>query len=128
VTGASKLEPGPRNDKPRSNRDPAELERKRALLHEPHIAPLTAFVERLREQRGGDATVPWVDPTEAGVEARILLLQQAPGRRSAPGGAGASSFVSADNDDETAHNLWHLLLDERIDRGSDVVTWYAIAL
>ena len=126
MTGQKHVEPGPRTDEPRSNRDPAELERKLALLHEPHVAPLTAFVERLREERGGDDTVPWVDPTEAGVEARILLLLHAPGRKDVLRGDSGSPFVSADNDDHTAHNLWQLLRDARVNRGRDVVTWNAI--
>jgi len=65
---------------PRAHRDRREIERKRTLLEEPHVAPLTQFVRRLRQQRGGDS-VPWFDPTEAGVNARILLLFENPGRR-----------------------------------------------
>ena len=52
MTGSPQVERGPRTDEPRSNGDPAEVERKLALLNEPHVAPLTALVERLREQRG----------------------------------------------------------------------------
>jgi hypothetical protein len=65
---------------PRAHRDRREIERKRTLLEEPHVAPLTQFVRRLRQPRGGDS-VPWFDPTEAGVNARILLLFENPGRR-----------------------------------------------
>lgn len=36
----------PRTDAPKTNRDPAEVERKLNLLDEPHIAPLTEFVAR----------------------------------------------------------------------------------
>ena len=127
VTGSPQVERGPRTDEPRSNGDPAEVERKLALLHEPHVAPLTALVERLREERGGgDDTVPWFDPTEAGIGARILLLLHAPGRKDVLRGDSGSPFVSADNDDHTSHNLWQLLRDARVDRGRDVVTWNAI--
>ena len=105
---------------PRANRDPRELERKVALLREPHVAPLTAFVERLRAERGDDA-VPWFDPTEAGVEARILLLLEAPGGRAAL--ADGSGFISPDNDDRTAQTMWTLLREVGVDTRREVVTW-----
>lgn len=62
--------------------------------------------------------MPWFDPHEAGVEARILLLLEAPGRR-----AVGSGFVSPDNDDQTAQNMWTLLREAGIDRRREVVTW-----
>src|SRR3954452_19365581 len=92
---------------PRSNRDPAKVARKLSLLQARHVAPLTAFVERLRVEHGGSESVPWFDPTEAGVHARILALLEAPGPK-ATGAAGprpkvkGSGFISADNDDPTA--------------------------
>jgi hypothetical protein len=42
-------------DRPRFHRDAREVERKLAFLEEPHIAPLTAFVRRLREQLGEES-------------------------------------------------------------------------
>jgi uracil-DNA glycosylase len=87
----------PRTDRPKTNADPIELARKRALLRESHVAPLTEFVERLRAAEG--AVVPWFDPTEGGVSARILLLLEAPGRKAALVAEGGSSFVSPDNND-----------------------------
>ncbi|HVA18915.1 MAG TPA: uracil-DNA glycosylase [Solirubrobacteraceae bacterium] len=116
---------------PRVNRDPDEVARKRALLGEPHIAPLTRFVERLRASRGGGEAVPWFDPTEAGVGARILLLLEAPGPK-ATGGHGprpasrGSGFVSPDNDDHTAQNMWTLLQEAHIDRRREIVTWNVV--
>jgi L-seryl-tRNA(Ser) seleniumtransferase len=106
-------------DRPRSNSDHAELERKRSLLHEPHVAPLTAFVQRLRDERSAD-DVPWFDPTDAGVNATILALFEAPGRRGTHQG---SAFVSCDNDDPTAENMWSLLREAGIDRARDYVAW-----
>jgi uracil-DNA glycosylase len=114
---------GPRTDAPRTNRDPKEIERKIALLHEPHAAPLTEFVERLRESRP-DAAVPYFDPTEAGVEARILLLLEAPGPRAALDKG--SGFVSPDNNDQSAQNIWTLLGEAGVDRGTEVVTWNVV--
>src|SRR5437868_1810926 len=102
--------PSDPNRASRTNRDPAEVARKRSLLHEPHVAPLTAFVERLRARHGGGDSVPWFDPTEAGVNARILALLEAPGPK-ATGTEGprpkskGSGFISCDNDDPTADHV-----------------------
>lgn len=113
----------PRVDRPQTNRDADELERKHALLHKSHVAPLTDFVDRLRESKP-DALVPYFDPTEAGVKARILALLEAPGPRCAP--PAGSGFVSADNNDQTAKNMWGLLRDAGIDRGHDYVCWNVV--
>jgi hypothetical protein len=104
---------------PRAHRDRREVERKRQLLQAPHVAPLTALVRRLRAAHGGG--VPWFDPTEAGVEARILLLFENPGRRA--DAAQGSGFISADNDDASAENMWRFLGEAGIDRRGDVVAW-----
>jgi uracil-DNA glycosylase len=111
---------------PRANRNNSEIERKLALLDEPHIAPLTAFVRRLHAERGAP-DVPWFDPTEAGTEARILLLLENPGRRAAI--QTGSGFISADNDDKSAENMWGILREAGIDRRRDIVAanivpWY----
>jgi hypothetical protein len=104
---------------PRAHRDRREVERKRALLDDLHVAPLTQFVRRLRQQRGD--SVPWFDPTEAGVNARILLLFENPGRRADPGLG--SGFISADNDDRSAETMWGIFREAGINRSRDVVNW-----
>jgi hypothetical protein len=117
---------GPRTDAPRTNRDPAELELKRRLLRSPRIAPLTDLVERLRAE-GDGRDVPYFDPTQAGTDARLLLLLEAPGRRGATVRSG-SGFISPDNDDPTAQSTWTLMRDAGIDRrlavNWNVVPWY----
>ncbi len=114
----------PRTDAPRTNRDPAELDRKMSLLWRASIAPLTEHVERLRDARGADR-VPYFDPTEAGVRAPILLLLEAPGAK-ATRERGGSGFVSPDNNDGTAQNMWELLREAGYDRRRDVVTWNVV--
>lgn len=114
----------PRTDAPRTNKDLEELDRKMALLSAPHIAPLTGYVERLRAARGADR-VPHFDPTEAGIHAPILFLLEAPGAK-ATRERGGSGFVSPDNNDGTAQNMWELLRDASYDRGTDVVTWNVV--
>jgi hypothetical protein len=98
------------------------VQRKLALLREPHVAPLSTWVEQVRASGPTDRKVPWFDPTEAGTAASILLLLEAPGGRS----AFASGFVSPDNDDQTAENMWNLLREAGIDRARDVVTWNVV--
>ena len=94
------------------------------MLQAPHVAPLTDFVRRLRASRGGDESIPWFDPTDAGVGARILLLLEAPGRRATA--KQGSGFISADNNDPTAENAWRLYREASIDRRTDVVVWNVI--
>lgn len=111
----------PRTDAPRTNRDQRELDRKRALLTAPRMAPLVELVSALRSAHGEDR-VPDFNPTEAGVEAPILLLLEAPGPK-ATVARGGSGFVSPDNNDSSAENMWRLLAEAGIDRRHDVVTW-----
>ncbi len=94
-----------------------------SLLRLPHVAPLTDFVGHLRALHPG-AAVPYFDPTEAGTEATILGLFEAPGPKAAP--PVGSGFVSADNNDQTAQNVWVLLRDAGIDRRSEYVAWNVV--
>ena len=82
------------------------------------MKPLTAFVEQLREVR--DEAVPYPDPLDGGVGARVLLLLEAPGRR-----AVTSGFVSMDNPDGTARNLRGILDEVELER-SDLIIWNII--
>jgi len=107
----------------RANRDAAAVAAKRARLSAPHVAPLTGFVRGLRAGRGRD-DVPWFDPDEAGIGAWVLLLLEAPGRRATAGRG--SGFVSPDNDDPTAANLWAALAAAGVDRRREVVTWNVV--
>jgi uracil-DNA glycosylase len=114
------VDDAPRSDRPRTNREPGEVARKIALLDVPRIAPLSDYVRELRASHP-DAGIPWFDPTEAGTEARILFLLEAPGPR-----AIASGFISADNNDGTAENMWRLEREAGIDRRRDKVSWNVI--
>lgn len=113
-------EPADPTAAPRAHRDRREIKRKLQRLGEPHVAPLTQFVRRLRDQRGADS-VPWFDPTEAGVTARSLLLFENPGRRA--DALRGSGFISADNDDRSAENMWGIFREAGVDRARDVVNW-----
>jgi len=74
--------------------DPAERERRRALLVLPHAAPLAAYAAGLR--RPG-VQVPDFDPLDGGTAARVLFVLEKPGPGIHPGG-----YVSRDNDTPTA--------------------------
>jgi hypothetical protein len=74
--------------------DPAERERRRALLVLPHAAPLAAYAAGLR--RSG-VQVPDFDPLDGGTAARVLFVLEKPGPGIHPAG-----FVSRDNDTPTA--------------------------
>ena len=118
---------------PKGLRDSAERERRLARLREPHIAPLTAYVTRLRALRGGGESVPWFDPAGGGVHARVLLLLESPGPMATSQALEnkkrrGSGFISPDNDDESAKNAY-----EARDAGGlrpdelvcwNVVPWY----
>jgi hypothetical protein len=87
------------------------------------MAPLTAFVEGLRASHP-NAAIPYFDPTEAGINARMLCLFEAPGPKATP--PLGSGFVSVDNDDQTAHNMWLLLQEAGIDRAAEYVAWNVV--
>jgi len=101
---------------------PGERARRRAALGAPHMVPLERLVAALREQYPG-REIPHADPADGGIEARALLLLEAPGPQSV-----ATGFVSRDSPNATARNLRSLLADARIAREAvlvwNVVPWY----
>lgn len=96
---------------------------RRGLLREPHIAPLTEFVEALRAKRKSGCDIPYFDPWDGGVVAEVLFLLEAPGSK-----AVQSGFVSRNNPDETAKNFFELNEKARIPRNRtimwNIVPWY----
>ena len=110
-------------DRPKLLGDPAAKAARTAQLREPHIAPLTEFVERLRLEAGVGAEIPNFDPWDAGVSAEILFLLEAPGAK-----AVASGFISRNNPDETAKNMFELNREAGIPRNKSLlwnaVPWY----
>lgn len=107
-------------DRPKSLGNPQAQAERRAALGEPHVAPLTDFVERLRARMGPEYAVPYFDPWDGGVAARLLYLLEAPGPK-----AVGSGFVSRNNPDETAKNFFLLNQEAGIDRRL-TVTWNAV--
>ena len=107
------------DDYPGSLADPAVRSRRAALLGEPHVRLLTAYVRRLRCQ----AYVPDFDPLDGGTDARLLVLMEKPGPRTAP--PAGSGFVSCNTDDPTAKTIRRLLREGDIPRGG-VVLWNVV--
>ncbi len=115
-------EPPPTLDRPRSMRDPAERARRREMLALPHIAPLAAYAESLRNH----GEVPDFDPLDGGIHARVLFLLEKPGPMTAE--KGGSGFISRNNDDPTAEATFNFLKEARIPREItvlwNVVPWW----
>lgn len=105
---------------PKSLRDPRARQQRASLLREPHIAPLTELVERIRKENGLGEEVPYLDPLDAGTNAECIFILQAPGP-----GAVESGFVSRDNDDESARHFFELTREAGLDRRR-TVTWNAV--
>jgi uracil-DNA glycosylase len=97
--------------------EPAEAERRRAMLALPHLRPLRAFVDDLRRRRG---EVPDPDPLDAGAEARLLLLLETPGPR-----IRSTMIVSRDNPSGTGRNLRAMLDAAGIAR-RDTLIWNVV--
>jgi hypothetical protein len=93
------------------------------LLHEPEIEPLTLFVENLRKEKGPTFHIPYFDPWDGGINAKVLFLLEAPGAR-----ATDTDFVSRNNPDGTAENFFLLNEKAEIPRKLtavwNIVPWY----
>lgn len=105
---------------PSGHRGRALLERKMSLIVAPHVKDLNDWVRMVNYARGGEAAgeslVPWFDPSGGGTRARILFLLEAPGRKSST--TRGSGFILSDNDDSTAANLFTLVTEAGLRRGS----------
>lgn len=118
-------------EEPRMHGRDDVLARKLERLDDQHVRPLNELAREIRRETGED--VPWFDPGDGGVDAEVLVLLEAPGRRaSSPDGPagrrGGTGVVSVDNADSTAEALWHLLREAGLPRDRalvwNVVPWY----
>ncbi|WP_395609583.1 uracil-DNA glycosylase [Pseudomonas sp. B22129] len=110
-------------DLPKMLQSPEAKAKRMLQLGEPHIHSLTTFVDQLRESAGPGVGIPYFDPWDGGVDAEALFLLEAPGAK-----AVASGFISRNNPDETAKNMFELGVEAGIDRKHtvlwNVVPWY----
>jgi uracil-DNA glycosylase len=93
-------------------RDVAVQQRRAAMLHDPHVARLTAFAAKLRVR----GEVPNFDPLDGGEAARVLFLFEKPGPMTA-----ASGFISRNNDDLTAEYTFKFMREIGIPREQTVI-------
>lgn len=93
-------------------------------LWEPHVAPLNRAVASWRHRPDlAGRTIPWFDPDDGGIEARVLLLLEAPAPATAR--SGDDSFCSEDNDDSTNRTLKELRSRSGLERWQ-VVKWNVV--
>jgi hypothetical protein len=94
-------------ESPRGFRDPLLVAQRLGMLGAPTIVPLQEWATELHLQRR--RLVPHFDPAGGGTEARVLIVHESPGPVGAPAhGHPGSGFVSIDNDDPAASQMWQL--------------------
>lgn len=112
---------------PRGFADPSRIAERRALLSNATASrPLQEWADTYALARGVD--VPRFDPAEAGVDAHVLFILEAPGPMTNDTNARPGSrFVSVDNDDLTAANMWKARAATGLHSGVlhwNIVPWY----
>ena len=90
---------------------PEERLRRRQMLGNRRVERLTRHVRQLRSEMRYGCDIPFFDPLDGGVEAKILFLFESPGE-----GALASGFVSRDNRDPSAAKFSALNKEAGLDR------------
>ena len=108
---------------PYTLKDEAERLRRAEMLTLPYMQPLVDYLASVSIRVGEAYQIPQFDPCDGGIHARALFLLEAPGPK-----ARDSEFVSCNNPDPTARNLWHLINDAQISRADlaiwNIVPWY----
>jgi uracil-DNA glycosylase family 4 len=108
------------SDRPYALSVDAERMRRVGLLSHDHMRELERLVQRIRINHKDVASF---DPCDGGVNARVLLILEAPGRK-----AVQSGFISRNNPDQTAKNFCELLEEAELSRKDtiiwNIVPWY----
>lgn len=103
------------------NHDAAVVADKMSRIRGPHVAPLNDLADEIADTYGlPRGHVPYVDPDQGGVNARVLVLLDNPSTK-AEAGTG-SGLLSLENNDATARNC-RLEYKRRGIAWSDVVHW-----
>lgn len=90
-----------------------------ARLHEPHIAPVTQFVD---ERRSSQRWMPYIAPMHGGIDARVLTVLRDPGPKTQD--EGGSGMLCVENDDPTAETQLALMTKSGV-KPSDILPWNA---
>ena len=113
---------------PRGLRSADRVAERIAMLRTvPAVQPLRVWAEDL-ENRVPGRIVPRFDPAEAGIDSTVLFVLEAPGpMTNASNARPGSGFISADNDDATAENVWRVRSEVGLHDGVlhwNIVPWY----
>jgi hypothetical protein len=95
------------------------IQRRAELRQKPHMEQLVTFVESLRG-REKKVCIPDFDPWDGGTRANALFLFEKPSKVAA-----ASGFVSRNNDDRTAENIFKFMIEADLPR-EKVCIWNVI--
>jgi uracil-DNA glycosylase len=97
-----------------------------SLLRQPHMQSLTSFRKHLLKGLPAGAFVPNFDPMDAGIEARVLLLLETPGRVPRK-----TCFTSLDNPSATSKNPKALVGEADLKRSAlllwNLVPWTSVS-
>ena len=76
------------------NADPVVVAQKMARIRDPHVRPLNALADRVADSTGlPHGHIPYVDPDQGGIKARVLVLLDNPSTKAAAGtGSGLLSL------------------------------------
>lgn len=110
-------------DTVKSFKNPDAICDRKLRLHEPHISPLTAYVDTLRREYP-EWEFPYFDPADGGIKGRLLFLLEKPGPKTSPA-QGGSGFISRNNNDPTAEATFNFMKDAGIPR-EETVLWNTI--
>lgn len=114
-------------DAPKRHADPEAVATKLALYARDEFATERGWVTDLQERRS--TLVPLPDPAGGGLAARVLFVLEAPGPMTNGGNARpGSGFISVDNDDQTAKNMWLAMREAGLSQTEclhwNIVPWY----
>jgi uracil-DNA glycosylase len=111
------------SDSANALRNTEEIDRRMGMLTLQHIAPLIDYARKTATKLGSGHEIPHFDPCDGGINAQILILLEAPGRK-----AVGSNFISRNNPDPSARNICDLLSEAEIPRSAtllwNIVPWY----
>jgi len=106
------------------NADPAVVADKLERIRQRHVASINELADRIADsERIPRGYVPYVDPDQGGVRARMLVLLDNPSTK-AEAGTG-SGLLSLDNNDRTARNCREAYARHGID-SIEVVHWNVV--
>lgn len=105
----------------RRMRDPVFRRSQEEGIRLPHVEPINALVDELRQE--GRGWVPYVAPLYGGVEARMLSILRDPGPMTDSNAKG-SGFLCLENDDPAAERFATLLHEAGL-RADQMVPWNA---